>query len=255
MKAMAVIPARFASTRFPGKPLASDTGKYLIQHVYERAQAAQRIERVIIATDDERIVRAVQSFGGEAALTRSDHDTGTERVAEVAAGLDADLILNVQGDEPEINPGHLDALIEQMERDPEASVATLACPFAVLDEADPRDPNAVKVVLDVRSRAIYFSRGLIPYPQVYETTGALHQPAPFLLHVGVYGYRRAFLAELARLAPTPLERTERLEQLRWIEHGHAIAVRVVDSAAVGVDTPEDYAAFVERWRRAKAAAS
>lgn len=262
MRAIAVIPARFASTRFPGKPLAADTGKPLIQHVCERAAAARRIDRVIVATDDQRIVAAVQGFGGEAVMTRADHPSGTDRIAEVAARLDAslrdaDLILNVQGDEPEIDPAHLDGLVELMGADRDAEVGTLACPFAVIPGSDPRDPNAVKVVIDVRGRAIYFSRALIPHPRGFECgTGMpagqdfkpLHQAAPYLLHVGVYAYRKGFLASLAGLAPTPLERTEHLEQLRWIEHGHRIVVRVVESAAKGIDTPEDYAAFVRRWR-------
>lgn len=249
MKAVAIVPARFASTRFPGKPLARETGKFLIQHVVEHAQAASRIDRVIVATDDDRIAEAVRSFGGEAAMTRSDHPSGTDRVAEVATGLDADIVVNVQGDEPELDPKQIDRLVEVMIDDPDAPIATLACPFAVLDGADPKDPNANKVVLDIRSRAIYFSRSPIPYPRIHETTGATHQPAPYLLHLGVYAYRRDTLLQLATLPPTPLELTEKLEQLRWLEHGLPIAVAVVDQAAVGIDTPEDYAAFVKRWSR------
>ena len=248
MKAIAVIPARFASTRFPGKPLANETGKYLIQHVYERASQAERIDRVIVATDDSRIYEAVKSFGGEAAMTREDHPSGTDRVAEVASGVDCEMVVNVQGDEPEIDPGHIDRLVDLLSADAEASVATLACPFAVLEGGDPADPNAVKLVLDNNRRAIYFSRAMIPYPRAHEVNGTLNQPAPYLLHVGVYGYRKDFLMKLAGLAPTPLEMTEKLEQLRWIEHGHKIAVAVIDHAAVGIDTPEDYAAFVHRWR-------
>lgn len=246
MKAVAIIPARYASTRFPGKPLAAETGQPLIQHVVERARRAHRIARVIVATDDERIATAVRAFGGEAAMTRTDHPSGTDRIVEAVSGLDADLVLNIQGDEPEIEPAHLDGLVELMDADPEAEVGTLACPFAVIPGSDPRDPNAVKVVLDVRGRAIYFSRSLIPHPRGFETSGRVHQAAPYLLHVGVYAYRPAFLRSLAGLAPTPLERTEQLEQLRWLEHGHRIAVRVVASAAKGIDTPADYAAFVKR---------
>jgi 3-deoxy-manno-octulosonate cytidylyltransferase (CMP-KDO synthetase) len=253
MTAVAVIPARFGATRMPGKPLARDTGKYLIQHVYERAAAARRIGRVIVATDDKRIADAVVSFGGEAALTRSDHPSGTDRVAEVAAHLACDVVINVQGDEPEIEPGHVDRLVELLEEDCVAEIGTLACPFAVLEGADPRDPNAVKVVLDGASRAIYFSRALIPYPRIHQETGAAYQPAPYLLHLGVYAYRRATLLELAGLAPTPLERTEKLEQLRWMEHGRRIAVAVVDSGAVGIDTPDDYKAFVRRWEQSHSA--
>lgn len=249
MTAIAVIPARFGATRMPGKPLARETGKYLIQHVYERAAAARGIDRVIVATDDARILDAVRSFGGEAVMTRSDHPCGTDRIAEVAIGLNCDVVLNVQGDEPEIDPAQLDQLVELLEDDAAADIATLACPFAVLEGADPRDPNAVKVVLDAAGRAIYFSRAMIPYPRIHQETGATYQPAPYLLHLGVYAYRRTTLLELAGLAPTPLERTEKLEQLRWLEHGRRIAVAVVDSAAVGIDTPDDYKAFVKRWEQ------
>lgn len=246
MNALAVIPARFASTRFPGKPLANETGKYLIQHVYERVVQCANIDRVIVATDDGRIRDAVESFGGQVEMTRDDHPTGTDRVAEVARKIEAEIVVNVQGDEPEIDPRQIDALVEGLRADGEAMIATLACPFAVLDGADPRDPNSVKVVLDGRSRAIYFSRSLIPYPRAFEEVGTSHQPAPYLLHLGVYAYRAKFLEGIVTLPPTPLERTEKLEQLRWIEHGYRIAVRLVDHAAVGIDTPEDYAQFVER---------
>jgi 3-deoxy-manno-octulosonate cytidylyltransferase (CMP-KDO synthetase) len=246
MNALAVIPARFASTRFPGKPLAHRTGKYLIQHVYERASRCASVDRVVVATDDERIREAVESFGGDVVMTRTDHPTGTDRVAEVSAQIESEIVVNVQGDEPEVDPAHIDRLIESLQADREAMIATLACPFAVLDGADPRDPNAVKVVVDGFGRAIYFSRAMIPYPRGFETTGATHQPAPYLLHLGVYAYRSAFLKEIQTLPPTPLERTEKLEQLRWIEHGYRIAVRLVDRAAVGIDTPEDYEAFVKR---------
>ncbi len=252
MNAIAVIPARFASSRFPGKPLANQTGKCLIQHVYEQASKCTRLGDVIVATDDARIRDAVESFGGNVVMTRADHSTGTDRVAEVAQDLHADIIVNVQGDEPEIDPAHIDSLIGALHSDQDALIATLACPFAVLDGADPRDPNTVKVVLDGRSRAIYFSRALIPHPREFEVSGASHQPAPYLLHLGIYAYRPAFLSEIVQLPPTPLERTEKLEQLRWIEHGYKIAVRLVDHAAVGIDTPQDYENFVARERESRA---
>lgn len=247
MTSMAVIPARFASTRFPGKPLVADTGKCLIQHVYERASRASEVDTVVVATDDERIVAAVNAFGGVAVMTRADHPSGTDRVAEVAARFQCDIIVNVQGDEPEIEPSHIDYLVTRLAEEKTASIATLACPFAVLSGADPRDPNTVKVVLDVHGQAIYFSRAMIPYPRTHQTTGALHQPSPYLLHLGIYAYRRECLLKLAKLPPTGLERTEMLEQLRWMEHGYEIAVGIVDSASVGIDTPEDYAAFVQRY--------
>ncbi|MFH1420311.1 MAG: 3-deoxy-manno-octulosonate cytidylyltransferase [Planctomycetota bacterium] len=242
MKAVAVIPARYASTRFPGKPLASETGKYLIQHVCEQASAATSISQVIVATDDARIIAAVQSFGGRAVMTRADHPSGTDRVAEVAGGLDADIIVNVQGDEPELEPASIDQLVALLAENPNVSVGTLAAPFAV--GTNPADPNAVKVVLDARGRAIYFSRSLIPYPRAQ--AGRPEKPGNWLLHLGIYAYRRMFLLELASLAPTPLEMREKLEQLRILEHGCPMAVTVVDRSPIGIDTPEDYAAFVRR---------
>ncbi len=248
MRAVAVIPARYASTRFPGKPLAAETGKLLIQHVYERAAEAPSIEQVIVATDDERIVEAVESFGGEVAMTRSDHASGTERVAEVAATLRCDIVVNLQGDEPEIDPAYLDRLVALLTNDPAAEIATLACPFTA-SAADPAATSAVKVVNDIRGRALYFSRSLIPFAQPNRPAAAVEHAASPLLHLGLYAYRRDVLLDLARLAPTPLEQSESLEQLRWLEHGRVITVAVVDRATVGIDTPEDYAAFVKRCRR------
>ncbi|MFH0979979.1 MAG: 3-deoxy-manno-octulosonate cytidylyltransferase [Planctomycetota bacterium] len=242
MTAVAVIPARFASTRFPAKALAKDTGRYLIQHVYEQTRAARCIGRVIVATDDQRIVDAVRSFGGEAVMTRSDHESGTDRVAEVAQGLDCAVVVNVQGDEPEIEPAALDRLVSLFDQ-PDCQIATLACPFAAVPGGDPADPNAVKVVRDHRGRALYFSRACIPFAR----DGRYAPEAGPLLHLGTYAYRREFLLRLAALPPTALERTERLEQLRVLEHGYDIFVALVERAAVGIDTPEDYAAFVKRY--------
>jgi 3-deoxy-manno-octulosonate cytidylyltransferase (CMP-KDO synthetase) len=253
---LAVIPARFASTRFPGKPLARETGQTMIQHVYDRVATARGIDLVVVATDDGRILQAVADFGGEAVMTRTDHFSGTDRVAEAAsaAGLGpADLVLNVQGDEPEIEPASLDALVETMLRGRgTSSIGTIAAPF---DDAGPRegagsplDPNCVKVVMDGAGRALYFSRSPIPYPR--DTRGVVDAPSRWLLHMGVYAFRAGTLAEIAggRLAPSRLERTESLEQLRWLEAGYPIAVAVVDHRSVGIDTPEDYAAFVRRFQ-------
>lgn len=250
MQVLAVIPARFGSTRYPGKPLLRQTGKFLIQHVYERAQAARRIDRVLVATDDERIRAAVESFGGMAVMTRSDHPSGTDRIAEVARKHDGppdQIIVNVQGDEPEIESAYLDRLVERMESDAAAPMATLACAFAA--GANPHDPNCVKVVCNRDGRALYFSRALVPYPR--DAGGQVTDPAGWLLHLGVYAYRRSFLLELAGWRPTTLEQTEKLEQLRVLEHGHAIAVEIVERAAVGIDTPEDYEKFVERHSRSQ----
>lgn len=259
MTTIAVIPARYASTRFPGKPLARQTGKYLIQHVCERVTRCQNVQRVVVATDDERIEQAVKSFGGEVCLTRSDHATGTDRVAEVAKRerlADDDLVLNVQGDEPEVCPDSLTQLIHRMNKPGEpCRIGTLAAPF---DEegpregaGSPRDPNCVKVVVDARGRALYFSRSLIPFPR--DSGGKVDRPSRWLLHLGVYAFRVAALREMADQAgqeSCPLEREESLEQLRWLSLGETIAVEVVAHRVVGIDTPEEYAAFVARQQSA-----
>ncbi|MHC4696248.1 MAG: 3-deoxy-manno-octulosonate cytidylyltransferase [Planctomycetota bacterium] len=254
MTTVGVIPARYSSSRFPGKPLANDTGKYLIQHVFERVQACTQIDRVIVATDDERIVEAVKSFGGEARLTRSDHLSGTDRVGEVAAVLglaDDDLVINVQGDEPEIRPEDLDRLIDRMRDGASMGIGTLAAPF---DDDGPRqgpgsplDPNCVKVVVDRKGRALYFSRSPIPCPR--DSEGVADKPSRWLLHLGVYAFRASALRAITTGGGAEhgvLETAESLEQLRWLEHGMPVAVVIVDHRFVGIDTPEDYAAFVSR---------
>ncbi len=244
MAAVAIIPARYQSTRFPGKPLAKDTGKYLIQHVYENVKRAKKLDHVIVATDDERIVQAVEDFGGEVAMTRSDHTCGTDRIAEVALDLDADIIVNVQGDEPEIDPGCIDHLVGLLERSSDCEMATLACPFETVE--DVVSPSTTKVVLDAFGRAIYFSKAVIPFSR--DDGGAVGEPGRYLLHLGIYAYRRDFLLRYSSMPPTPLELIEKLEQLRAVESGYRIAVGVVDRAGIGVDTPEEYAAFVARYR-------
>jgi len=239
----AIIPARFASVRFPGKPLQAETGRPLIQHVVEAAARCARIGRVVVATDDRRIAEAVEGFGGEVAMTSGEHDSGTSRLTEAAEGLalapDA-IVVNVQGDEPEIEPESIDAAIDALLRRG-APVATIASPFA--PEDDPADPNIVKVVRTLAGDAMYFSRSPIPRPDV---AGAQEGVRP-LHHVGLYVYRRSFLDVFRALAPTPLERAERLEQLRILEHAHRIAVGLVERAHPGIDTPAQYRAFVDRW--------
>jgi 3-deoxy-manno-octulosonate cytidylyltransferase (CMP-KDO synthetase) len=242
MRTAIVIPARYASSRLPAKPLLRETGKYLIQHVYERACASGAAE-VIVATDDERIAAAVRSFDGRVAMTRADHVSGTDRVAEVAATLDADVIVNLQGDEPLIEPGALDLLPRLLVRDPAADVATLAVPITSLEQW--RDPNCVKVVCDAHGAALYFSRSPIPYVRDGEPDFARGM---FLQHVGLYAYRRPFLLELAKQPPAPLELSEKLEQLRVLALGRRIHVGVVAYAGRGVDTPADYAHFVQSYR-------
>jgi 3-deoxy-manno-octulosonate cytidylyltransferase (CMP-KDO synthetase) len=239
-----VIPARYGSTRLPGKPLLRATGKYLIQHVYERATQARAADRVIVATDDTRIRAAVESFGGSAVMTRTDHPSGTDRIAEVAANLDTDAIINLQGDEPLFDPAGLDRLAGLIAVS-DVEVATLAAP--IRDRETYLSPNAVKVVRDDAGRALYFSRSPVPFVRDGEPDFRADPPR-FLLHLGVYAYRRETLLRLAALPPHPLEQGEKLEQLRWLGAGVRIAVGTVPAAHRGVDTPADYAAFVETCR-------
>ncbi|MEO1236945.1 MAG: 3-deoxy-manno-octulosonate cytidylyltransferase [Planctomycetota bacterium] len=262
MPVLALIPARYASTRFPGKPLVAETGKPLIQHVVERVGECATIGRVVVATDDERIRDAVVGFGGEAVMTRADHPNGTSRLAEAVEVLERDagaggeggtgslpgafsLVVNVQGDEPEVPPATIDALVEGLAGDDTADMATLASPFD--SEEDPNNPNVVKLVLDRRGRAMYFSRSPIPHDRDAELLGTKPHVAMFK-HPGLYAYRRDFLLKYPTLEPTPLEEAEKLEQLRVLEHGYAIKVVHADAPHPGIDTPEQYAAFVERFR-------
>jgi 3-deoxy-manno-octulosonate cytidylyltransferase (CMP-KDO synthetase) len=243
MKTAIVIPARFASSRLPGKPLLKATGKFLIQHVYEQA-CQSSAAAVLVATDDERILNAVRSFGGVAVMTRGDHPSGTDRIAEVAAHLDADVIVNLQGDEPLIAPATLDMLPSLLERDADADVATLAVPITSREQW--HDPNCVKVVRDRHGRALYFSRSPIPFVRDDEPDFGPPQQL-FLQHLGLYAYRRTFLLELAGQAPQPLEQLEKLEQLRVLALGRRIQVGVVAHAGRGVDTPADYERFVQTY--------
>ena len=231
-----MIPARMASTRFPGKPLASETGKPMIQHVCERAAKATLVDRVLVATDDQRIIDAVQRFGGEAVLTDADHPNGTSRIAEVVEGLDCSIVVNVQGDEPMIDPDTIDLAVRALLADQDVQMSTVACTFA--PEEDPGDPNLVKVVHDAGGRATNFSRRTLPEAN---TSGN----SPQLRHVGLYAYRKTFLPLFAGLPSTERESAERLEQLRALEHGHPIAVAQCPPAHHGIDTPEQYARFVK----------
>lgn len=249
MDVVAVIPARYASTRLPGKPLLAQTGRPLICHVVEAARRGHSLDRVIVATDDTRILEAVHHFGGEAALTRDDHPSGTDRVAEVAASLPhAQIIVNLQGDEPEVSAAALDEVVRLLRDHPDVPMATLGTP--IRDEATYRDPAAVKVVRAASGRALYFSRSPIPHDR---DGGGV--PPEALLHLGLYAYRRDFLMSLGGLPPSPLEQREKLEQLRVLEAGYPIAVGIVEEPSVGIDTPDDYARFVERWKAAHPAAA
>jgi 3-deoxy-manno-octulosonate cytidylyltransferase (CMP-KDO synthetase) len=243
MKTAIIIPARYASSRLPAKPLLCETGKYLIQHVYERA-CESSADVAVVATDDARIYDAVRSFGGNVMMTRDDHPSGTDRVAEVAAQFDADIIVNLQGDEPLIEPATLDMVAQLLADDREAMMATLATPIASLEQW--RDPNCVKVVCDKQGRALYFSRSPIPHVRDGEPDFATGR---FLQHLGLYAYRRDFLLKLATLPPEPIEVTEKLEQLRVLALGYAIQIGVVPHAHRGVDTPADYERFVAMYRK------
>lgn len=233
MSVVALIPARYASTRLPGKVLCDIAGKPMIQHVYERAAATTGIDDVLVATDDERVAAAVRAFGGQVRLTRSDHPTGTDRLAEAAAELTADIIVNVQGDEPLIAPASIQLALQPLLDDSSLPMSTLRERFT--DPALVRDPNAVKVVIDAAEFALYFSREPIPHVR----DGG--EPAVYWRHLGLYAYRREFLLEYAAWPPTPLEKAEKLEQLRVLEHGYRIKVPLTPHPALGVDTPEDLA--------------
>ena len=246
-RSVVVIPARYASVRLPGKALLRETGKYVVQHVYEQAALASRVDQVVVATDDEGIVRAVESFGGQAVMTSPEHRSGTDRVAEAARSIEADIVVNVQGDEPEIEPAAIDLVIELLERHPSAEVSTLA--IALVDRRRILDPNVVKVVLDGHGFALYFSRAPIPASKSYPGFPP-GDDRNYLAHVGIYGFRRDFLFRFASLDRSPLERRESLEQLRALEHGHKIIVGVSSYHALGIDTPDDYRRFLERWREA-----
>jgi 3-deoxy-manno-octulosonate cytidylyltransferase (CMP-KDO synthetase) len=230
---LVVIPARHASSRFPGKPLALIAGKPMIQHVVERVRIAKHPTRILVATEDQRIKDAVEKFGAEAILTRHDHRTGTDRVAEVASHLAADIYINVQGDEPLINPGTLDAVAAAMAEDESVQLATPCS--AITHQNEIMDPNVVKVVQDFDANALYFSRA--PIPWVRDTGSKV--AASHWKHIGLYGYRRDALLEYPTLPPGELERIEQLEQLRWLENGFRIHMVETEYDAVSVDVPAD----------------
>jgi 3-deoxy-manno-octulosonate cytidylyltransferase (CMP-KDO synthetase) len=232
-RVVVVIPARYGATRLPGKPLVQLAGKPMIQRVYERAKMAKRADQVIVATDDERILKVVEGFGGEARMTRADHRTGTERVAEVAAHVAGDVFVNVQGDEPLLDPAAVDAAISSMLEEPQASIATVATP--VKTPGDIMDPNVVKTVVDFDGNALYFSRA--PIPWVRDTANKIQ--VRHLKHLGVYVFQREALLEYPTLPQGELERIEQLEQLRWMENGWKIRVAEVEHDAVSVDVPAD----------------
>ena len=240
MKAMCIIPARYSSTRLPGKPLKEICGKPMICRVFERANLAKSVDEVIVATDDERIFQAVEKNFGRAMMTRADHKTGTDRLAEVAEKFpDVEVIVNVQGDEPLIEATLIDELVAQFEGDDDLQMATVA--VELHDEDEMKNPNNVKVVIDKKNNARYFSRSLIPYPR---NIGK----AKVYKHIGIYAYRRNFLLNFAKMDSTPLEKSESLEQLRALENGYKIRVIKSDCQFIGVDTEEDLNLVNEIWK-------
>jgi 3-deoxy-manno-octulosonate cytidylyltransferase (CMP-KDO synthetase) len=244
MSVVAIIPARYGSTRLPGKPLAQIGGKPMIQHVYESASRSRVLDRILVATDDRRIEKAVRGFGGEVIMTSPDHPSGTDRLAEVARKVKADWLVNLQGDLPFIHAETISRAVMPMRRDRTIPMGTVCTP--ILDEKEWRNPNIVKVMTDRAGFALYFSRAPIPYYRisvidpkgVKMSTGAKHRLWGFR-HLGLYIYRRDFLLKFARLRPTALERIESLEQLRALENGYRIFVAEVDERSVEVDTPAD----------------
>ncbi len=231
-RAVGIIPARYEATRFPGKPLFPISGKPLIQHVYERVLKAKNLESALVATDDERIYKVVEGFGGRAVMTRGDHPTGTDRLAEVARKLDCELIVNVQGDEPLMDPDLIDTAVERFSAIPDFKFGSAMTPIET--EEDIQNPNVVKVVVGQRGQALYFTRFPAPYRRKLTTV-------PVYQHIGFYVYSREFVIEFSKMSPTPLEQTECLEQLRALENGVRIDMIETKYRGIGVDAPEDVA--------------
>jgi len=237
MTVIGIIPARYGSTRFPGKALADIDGKPMIQHVYERACQVSLFHKVIVATDDDRIQQAVLKFDGHVRMTSSAHHTGTDRIAEVARNLNADIVVNVQGDEPLIQPDMIAEAVHPLLEDPDVSIGTLKHRISTPDELF--DPNVVKVVTDPHNRALYFSRSPIPYVKGEDMRSGGFRSHTFFRHIGLYAFRRDFLLHFVTLPQTPLEQVEGLEQLRALEHGYRITAVETLHESIGVDTPED----------------
>ncbi|MGQ3686241.1 MAG: 3-deoxy-manno-octulosonate cytidylyltransferase [Candidatus Loosdrechtia sp.] len=248
MKVVVIIPARYASTRLPGKLILPEaktvTGRYIIEHVYQNVRHAKRIDGVIVATDSREIYDIVKAFGGDVEMTSLAHTSGTDRIAEVAVRTDADIIINVQGDEPEIKAAMADKVLETLVKDERAVMSTLA--NKITSAAELSDPNVVKVVLDKDGYAMYFSRSQIPY--VRDSQDPVSESGiTFLRHLGIYAYRREFLLAYPGLPASPMEHAEKLEQLRALFHGYKIKVAFTEDTSRGIDTKEDFIAFMERY--------
>lgn len=249
MKFIAIIPARYSSSRFPGKPLALLAGKTVIEHVYE--QVTRQISEAWVATDDERIFETVKGFGGNAVMTRKDHKSGTDRIEEAAEKIntDADVIVNIQGDEPFIQPSQIETVCSQFD-DPTTQIATLGKPFESMEAVE--NPNSPKIVTDVNGFALYFSRSVIPFVRGIDQAQWLGH-YPFLKHLGIYAYRREVLRQVTRLPQSSLEKAESLEQLRWLQNGYHIRVGITNVETVGIDTPEDLKRAEEFMKKGKTA--
>jgi len=243
VEVLAVIPARYGSSRFEGKVLAKDTGKFLVQHTYERALCAKSVEKVLIATDSAKVMGACASFGAACVMTSAAHQSGTDRIAEAARDIDAEIIVNLQADEPEIDPSNIDYLVGLLQKS-DADMATLVARFENREQIS--DPNIVKAIVDKNGRAIYFSRSVIPYDR---GAGGIGQTARYLRHLGIYAYRKDFLLKFTSLPQGELEKCEKLEQLRAIEYGFSIMTGKVEHAWEGIDTAEQYEAFVRRYKK------
>jgi 3-deoxy-manno-octulosonate cytidylyltransferase (CMP-KDO synthetase) len=249
VKIIAIIPARYASSRLPGKLILPEvkavTGKYILEHVYQNIIQAKRINRAIVATDSKLIYDVVRGFGGEAEMTSVLHTSGTDRIAEVAKHLDADVIINVQGDEPEMSASMVDQAADALMEDKEAAMATLATKIKTTEELT--NPNVVKVVLDNNGYALYFSRSQIPY--VRDAKDSINEPnISFLRHLGIYAYKREFLLKYPKLPVSSLENAEKLEQLRALSNGYKIKIAVTNCISRGIDTRDDLLAFIERYK-------
>jgi len=243
VEVLAVIPARYGSSRFEGKVLAKDTGKFLVQHTYERALCAKSVEKALIATDSELVMQACASFGADCVMTSEAHQSGTDRITEAVRDIDAEIIVNLQADEPEIEPANIDELVELL-RGSSADMATLVADFE--NKGQITDPNVVKAIVDKDGRAIYFSRSVIPYDR---QAGGVGDTGRYLRHLGIYAYRKDFLLKFTSLKQGELEKCEKLEQLRAIEHGFSIITGKVKHAWEGIDTAEQYVAFVKRYKK------
>ena len=248
-KAVVVIPARYASTRLHGKLILPEvraiTGRYIIEHVYQNVRQAKRIHKVIVATDNQLIYDIVKGFGGEVEMTSRSHTSGTDRIAEVAGRLDADIIVNVQGDEPEVSANMIDQVIDTLAEDAGGVMATLA--NTIKDSTELANPHVVKVVLDNHGYALYFSRSQIPY--VRDGKDPIKEPGvTFLKHLGIYAYRKDFLLKYSKLPASSLENAEKLEQLRALSNGYKIKVAITNYTSRGIDTREDLTAFMERYK-------